>query len=594
MDYYGPMVPFLRFRTAALALTTVFVVAAPSAWAQQSSGDNRASTSEQPVESNPALDAELFYEIFLGEISARTGDPGAGYAFMLEAARRSADGQLYQRAADIALQSRSGEYALAAAKAWKEALPQSREANRYVLQILIALNRIGETPDLLRQELAQSPPRAKAATLASLPQLYGRASDKALAAKVVEQALADELTNPATGPVAWASLGRLRFAAGDKSGALNAARKAQELDNASEDAARLALELMEEGTPEAEPIVIQSLTKQPVPELRMAYARVLLGLQRYPEASHQLEAVTKEKPDIPEAWLIIATLQFQDNRLPAAETSLQRFIELASATPNAEVRQKGLTQAYLLYAQIAEKKKDFAAAETWLGRIDNVDEVFGAQSRRASLLARQGKLAQARALLRNLPGTSVNDMRMKLAAEVQLLREQHLYQEAYQVQTELVALAPDDTELVYDQAMLAEKAGKPDTMEQLLRQVIARQPQYHHAYNALGYSLADRGQRLPEAKQLILKALEFAPGDPFIMDSLGWVEFRLGNKADARRHLEAAYKVRPDVEIAAHLGEVLWSLGDKEGASRIWREGQRASPDNDTLKETLKRLGASL
>jgi len=592
MDYYDPMVLFHSFRTA--ALTTVIAVAAQSAWAQQSSGDNSPPSDGPPVASNPALDAELFYEIFLGEISARTGDPGAGYAFMLEAARRSADGQLYQRAADIALQSRSGEYALAAAQAWKEALPQSREANRYVLQILVALNRIGETPDLLRQELAQSPARAKTTTLAALPQMYGRASDKVLAAKVVEQALVDELTNPATGPGAWVSLGRLRLAAGDKSGALNAARKAQELDTASEDAARLALELMEENTPEAEALVIQTLTKQPIPELRMAYARVLLELQRYPDASRQLEAVTKEKPDLAEAWLVVATLQFQDNRLPAAENSLQRFIELASASTNAELRQKSLTQAYLLYAQIAEKRKDFAAAEAWLGRIDNANEVVSAQSRRASLLARQGKIAQARALLRNLPGTSVDDKRMKLLAEVQLLREQRLYQEAYQVQVELVALAPDDAELVYDQAMLAEKAGKPDTMEQLLRQVIARQPQYHHAYNALGYALADKGVRLDEAKQLIMKALEFAPNDPFIMDSLGWVEFRLGNKAEARRHLEIAYKARPDVEIAAHLGEVLWSMGDKESASRVWREGQRSSPDNDTLKETLKRLGATL
>ena len=273
---------------------------------------------------------------------------------------------------------------------------------------------------------------------------------------------------------------------------------------------------------------------------------------------------------------------------------MQRFIDLASASPDTEVRQKSLTQAYLLYAQIAEKKKDFAAAEAWLGRIDNADEVFGAQMRRASLLARQGKLAQARALLRNLPGTSPENQRMKLSAEVQLLREQRLYKEAYQVQVEMVALAPDDAELVYDQAMLADKMGNPDAMEQLLRQVIARQPQYHHAYNALGYSLADRGLRLAEAKQLIMKALEFAPNDPFIMDSLGWVEFRLGNKADAKRLLETAYKARPDVEIAAHLGEVLWSLGDKEGATRVWREGQRISPDNDTLKETLKRLGAGL
>lgn len=592
MDYYGPMVLFHSFRTAAFAAAVA--VAAQSAWAQQPSSVARATTGGPAAASNPALDAELFYEIFLGEVSARTGDPGAGYAFMLEAARRSADGQLYQRAADIALQARSGEYALAAARAWKEALPQSREANRYVLQILVALNRIGETPDLLRQELAQSPPRAKAASLSALPQMYGRASDKALAARVVEQALADELTNPATGPAAWVALGRLRLAAGDKGGALNAGRKAQDLDNASEDAARLALELLDENVPEAEPIVIQALAKQPVPELRMAYARVLLGLQRYPDAGYQLAAVTREKPDLAEAWLAVATLQFQDNRLPAAETSLQRFIDLASVNTDAEVRQKSLTQAYLLYAQIAEKKKDFTAAEAWLGRIDNADEVFGAQMRRASLLARQGKLTQARALLRNLPGTSPENQRMKLSAEVQLLREQRLYKEAYQVQVEMVALAPDDAELVYDQAMLAEKMGKPDTMEQLLRQVIARQPQYHHAYNALGYSLADRGVRLAEAKQLIMKALEFAPNDPFIMDSLGWVEFRLGNKADAKRLLETAYKARPDVEIAAHLGEVLWNLGDKEGATRVWKEGQRISPDNDILKETLKRLGAGL
>ena len=175
-----------------------------------------------------------------------------------------------------------------------------------------------------------------------------------------------------------------------------------------------------------------------------------------------------------------------------------------------------------------------------------------------------------------------------------MLREMRLYQEAYAIQGELVALAPDDTELVYDRAMLAEKAGQPDTMERLLREIIAKKPEHYHAYNALGYSLADRGVRLAEAKQLILKALEFAPNDPFIGDSLGWVEFRMGNLAEARRLLESAYKARADVEIAAHLGEVLWTLGDKEAAMQIWKEGQRTSPDNETLKETLKRLGASL
>lgn len=592
MDYYGPMVLFHSFRIA--ALTTVVALTVHSAWAQTAGSEADNAASEPQVTSSPALDAELFYEIFLGELSARTGDPGAGYSFMLEAARRSADGQLYKRAADIALQSRSGEYALAAAKAWKEALPQSREANRYVLQILIALNRIGETGDLLRQELAQAPPRTKAATLAALPQMYGRASEKVLAAKVVESALVDELAHPATGPVAWVSLGRLRLAAGDKAGALQAAQQAQALDDANEGAARLALELMEENTPEAETLVTKSLARQPIPELRMAYARVLLGLQRYSDARRQLEYVTQEKPDAVDAWLVLATLQVQDNQFADAEIALERYIELLTSSAEEQVRQRGRTQAYLLHAQIAEKKRDFSAAEAWLNRIDNADEVFGAQTRRASLLARQGKVAQARALLRNLPGTSSDELRMKLAAEVQLLRDSQLYREAYEVQTELVALAPDDAELVYDQAMLAEKAGQPDTMEQLLRQIIARNPQYHHAYNALGYSLADRGVRLEEAKQLILKALEFAPADPFITDSLGWVEFRLGNKNEARKHLEAAYKARPDVEIAAHLGEVLWSLGDKDAAIKVWKEGLKSNPGNETLKETLSRLGVSL
>jgi tetratricopeptide (TPR) repeat protein len=589
MDYYDLMVLSQRFRNA--ALTTVIAGVSLMGWAQPQ--DAAQAEDASPVASNPALDAELFYELFLAEVSSLSGDPGAGYALMMEAARRTGDGQLYHRAADIALQSRSGEYALAAANAWKQAEPGSREANRYVLQILIALNRIGETPALLRQELAQSSARARASTLAALPQMYGRASDKALAARVVSEALSDEFGNPATGPIAWISVGRLKLAAGDKAGALDAARKSQTLDADNEGTVRLALELMEENTPGAEPLVAAALSRQPSAELRLAYARVLLGLQRVKDAESQLETVTRGKPDLAEPWLVLASLQFQDNRFETAQASLQRYIELAGRG-DAPARERGLTQAYLLLAQIAEKKQDYAAAESWLQRIGNADDLMAAQSRRASLLARQGKLEEARALLHNLPGTTPENRRLKLLAEVQLLRDMKLYQAAYEVQQQAVALMPEETELVYDQAMLAEKAGKPEVMEQLLRQLIERQPQYHHAYNALGYSLAERGVRLDEAKQLISKALELAPGDPFITDSLGWVEFRMGNLAEARKQLEAAYKTRPDVEIAAHLGEVMWVMGERDNARKIWREGLRVGPDNETLNDTLKRLGVTL
>jgi tetratricopeptide (TPR) repeat protein len=241
-------------------------------------------------------------------------------------------------------------------------------------------------------------------------------------------------------------------------------------------------------------------------------------------------------------------------------------------------------------AQIAEKQQDFVAANAWLDRIENADDIMAAQMRRASLLARQGQMAQARALLRAQPERRPEDARLKYAAEAQLLRDFKQWQQAFEVYAEAAERFPQDSELLYDQAMMAEKVGRPDEMERLLRRLIAAKPDHHHAYNALGYSLADRGQRLPEAKQLIEKAVELAPGDAYIQDSLGWVEFRLGNTARALDILRAAYGQRPDAEIAAHLGEVLWVSGQREQALKIWREGLLLASDNETLREVLKRL----
>ena len=597
MDYYGSMVQSHRFKAIALACMLALSAGAVQAQSQppEPIQGAPAETDDEPSSSDAraALDAELFYEILLGEMTTSTGDPGTGYALMLEAARRSRDGQLYRRATDIALQSRSAEYALIAAKAWKEALPQSREANRYVLQILIVLNRIGETPELLKQELAQSTVRARIATIQALPPLYGRASDKKLAAAVVEKALADELTHPAVGPTAWTTIGRMRLAADDKPGALEAVKQAQALEAGNDGAALLAMLLVEQGVSQAEPLLARYLAGTPLPEIRMAYARTLIETQRLSDAQAQVDAVTREKPDLPEAWIVQASLHLQAQRLPQAQASLQQFQALVEPLPAGDPRRAALSQAYLMQAQIAEKQGQFAQAEAWLARIENSADLFSAQTRRASLLARQGKLEEARALIRSLPAKTPEDERTKLLAEVQLLRDAQKHQEAFDLQSRAVALNPQDNDLVYDQAMLAEKAGKLDVMEKLLREIIARQPDYHHAYNALGYSLAERGVRLPEAKQLITKALEMAPGDPFITDSLAWVEFRMGNAAEAARLLEEAFKKQPDAEIAAHWGEVLWTLGQREQANAVWRDGLKINRDNDTLKDTLKRLGAN-
>jgi len=289
----------------------------------------------------------------------------------------------------------------------------------------------------------------------------------------------------------------------------------------------------------------------------MGYVRVLIELERYKEATDQLQAITRKDPKLADAWLVLGSLQFEQGLDKEAEASLARYVNLASKAPT-DNNTRGLNQA---------------------------------QTRRAALLARQGKLSEARELIHQIPANNADEQRSRVLAEVQLLREHRQWQAAFDL---LAANSGDDTDLVYEQAMLAEKLNQLDVMETLLRQVIAKNPSYYNAYNALGFSMADRNIRLQEAKQLIVKALTFAPEDPFITDSLGWVEFRLGNLGAALSHLQKAYKDRADAEIAAHLGEVLWKMKRQDEALQVWREGLNTAPNNETLQETLQRLKPAL
>ena len=524
----------------------------------------------------------------------RGGDPGAGYSLILDAARKQRDPALFRRAVEVALQSRSGEAALAAARAWSADQPKDPEAERFVLQILLALNRVEETGPVLRAIIERNPPAERSNTINAIPQTFARVPDKASALAVVREALAPALKQRDQAAAAWTTIGRMQLALDQPGLALTSAREGHTADPASPFPALLALELFERGQEGAEPIVLRQLqagtqSKSQDAAVALTYARVLLDLQRSAQAGAQLDTLTTRRPDLAEPWLLLASLQVQANSLPAATQSLQSFMMLARQSGDERVM-RGLTQAYLLMAQIAEKQQDFTAASAWLDRIENADDIMAAQMRRASLLARQGQRAEARALLRNLPERRSGDARLKLVAEAQLLRDLKDYGGAFEVYGEAVKRFPEDVELLYDQAMMAEKADMLSEMERLLRQLIAAKPDHYHAYNALGYSLADRNLRLTEAKQLIEKALSFAPDDAYIQDSLGWVEFRLGNTARALEILAAAYAKRPDAEIAAHLGEVLWISGQREQALKIWREGLLVASDNETLQDTFKRL----
>ncbi len=554
----------------------------------------QAPTPAAETTSSSPLDAMLFYQLLLGELNVRGGDPGAGYSLILDAARRQKDPVLFRRAVEVALQGRSGESALAAARAWSQAAPDDNEADRYVLQILLALNRVGETGPVLRELLQSTPAAGRNDAINAVPQTFGRASDKALALAAVREGLAPFLNQPAHGASAWTTIGRMELLNDRPAAAADAARRGHTIEPASPYPALLAIELLEQGHNEAEPLIRQQIdaARSSGPRdlgVAISYARVLLDLQRLRDARVQLERLTTRAADQPEPWLLLGSLQLQDRAYDAATLSLQTYIGLVREAPDERAR-RGLTQAYLLMAEAAEKQQDFVAANAWIDRIDNPQDMIAAQQRRASVLARQGRLAEARQLLRSQPERRPDDARLKLLAEAQLLRDFKAWREAYEVYTEAAQRFPDEPDLLYDQALMAERAGLPADMERLLRQLIAARPEHHHAYNALGYSLADRNERLPEAKQLIEKAVSLAPNDPYIQDSLGWVEFRLGNTDRALAILRDAYGKRPDAEIAAHLGEVLWVKGQRDEALKIWREGLLLANDNETLQQTLRRL----
>jgi len=613
LDYYGFMTSITRrYRLAvavSLALLSLTAIAQPDPAAPNSPApivDPAMPPAKAPAITAPAakalpeavpaqasaLTAELFYEVLLGELSTRSGKPGDGYALMLDSARKTNDPVLFQRAVEIALQARSGDSALSAVRAWKDALPRSSEASRFELQILIALNRIAETVEPLRTAIATTPQSERPLLMAVIVRNYSRATDKQLAATVVEKALSNEIRDPASAALAWATIGRMRLNAGDASGALAAVFQGEKSSVASEAPAMLALDLIGVNQPLAEPVVRRYLQQPKASsELRMAYARLLLEQRRYPEAKIELLKLTGAQADLPEGWLLLGTLQGFERQDAASETSLKRYIDLTDAQPSdGDDRKRGLAQAYMMLSQLAERGKDFSSAERWLGKVDSGDDLVAAQSRRAALLARQGKVQQAMTLLRELPESKPEDAKLKFAAQVQLLRDVKQYEAAYDLLAKATTANPADSDLIYEQAIVAEKLFRFDEMERLLRRLMVLKPDNQNAYNALGYSFADRKVKLEEARSLIQKALTLAPNDPFISDSLGWVEFRMGNMAEARRILEAAYKSRPDAEIGAHLGEVLWASGERERAMAIWKEASMADADNDTLQDTLKRL----
>jgi tetratricopeptide (TPR) repeat protein len=341
------------------------------------------------------------------------------------------------------------------------------------------------------------------------------------------------------------------------------------------------------------------VTRNPtVSDTRLAYARLLIADNKFDLARAQFASLLQTDPKNADLVYSMALLSMQ-GKLPAdARTYLQRYLELIAAPDATGDGSRAGTRpaepAYLYLAQIAEDEKQFPAALEWLRKIDGGDEFLTARVREAFVLSKMQRLDEARKLLRTVSVQSADEKTQLVLAEAQLLRDAKRYDESYKLLSQALAIAPDSVPLLYDTAMAAERLNQVGVMEKQLRRIIELKPDYAHAYNALGYSLADRNLRLPEALQLIEKARELAPDDAFILDSLGWVHFRMGDLKLAREQLQRAYDARPDAEVAVHLAEVLWTSGDQDGARKLLREVRAKEPTNPLLKSTVTRLKIGL
>jgi tetratricopeptide (TPR) repeat protein len=537
------------------------------------------------VNMTPAMMAQLMQ----AEMSFKNGDWQGPYLTMMSLAQQTKDPRLAKRAAEMALSAKQADDALAAVKLWRQYAPDSEEASQYYLGLVILSDNLGEAENILKQRLADATPAARGLMMFQMQQLLLRAKDKDAAIAMLERLVAPYGNLMETHVV----LAQAALARNDKSAARREAQAALQIKPDSEIAA-LTLAQVSEDEGGAIKVLKDFLAAHPdAREVRAAYARLLVNEKQYEAARQEFLTLDKAQPDNPGTLYALGVLSMQMNDARTAEQYFTRFVELMEKTPEDE---RDPSKAVMILSQLAEERGDYKAAADWLDRLDTEDPKvqFGAALRRAQLTAKQGDVAGARKLLGTLKTEDKTEQAQVVLVEAQILRDAGQAQEAFRLMEQGTKRFPDNMDFLYDYALMAEKLGKTAVMEKSLRKVIARSPDNMQAYNALGYSLADRNIRLKEAYQLIDKALKMAPGDPFILDSMGWVNYRMGKLDEAETHLRKAYALRNDPEIAVHLGEVLWKKGQKDDARKLWREAQAKDPKNDALKSTLARLHQTL
>jgi len=527
---------------------------------------------------NIELNSDLLYEYLLSEIAAQRGNDAVAIDGSLELAKKTRDPRLAMGAAHMALQFGQIDKAIEALKIWRDADPSSLMARRMLSSVLLRSGKMDEASKEFTELLKADADRA-ALNFIQIYQMLATYTDKTAALKLMR-----DLAQPYPGiaEAHWA-VAQLAQASGDGVLALNEAKQAHKLRPEWDVAVSLeALLLMKDMPQQGLDLLGDYLSSYPdAHDIRLQYARTLVDQKQYKSARKQFQVMADEDPDNPEFAYAIALISLQLNDLKSAEKQLKQALSKGK-------KDQDTVQYYL--GQLSEAKKNGDEAIGYYRRVKDGEYLLAARVRIAFLLSKRGQLGEARQLLHEAKATD-NQQRVKLVmVEAQLLREANQNEEAYRILNQSLEKLPNHADLLYETAMMADKIGKPVIFEELMRKLIKIKPDHAQAYNALGYSMLDRNENIPEAMALVEKALQLDPNDAAIMDSVGWGYYRSGKLDESVKMLRRAYAGDANPEIAAHLGEVLWMRGDKTEAKKIWQDSLKENSGNAPLQAVIKKF----
>ncbi len=524
------------------------------------------------------LTAPILFDFLVGETALQRGNLDIAVSRYVKLAKTTRDARIAKRATEIALHAGNPFAAEQAAAMWVELEPDSTDARQTIAALLVNMGKLDAARPHLEKLLASEKDSVGNAFM-QLNQLLSRNTDKAATLLLIQR-----LSHPYKDvPEVHFAISQAAWFANQHPLAAEEMQRALALRPGWEIAAvHNGRILQRASSADASEFYRDYLKKYPAAnEVRIAYTRLLIADNHADLAREQLQWLLEKNSEDAEITLAIGLLATEMGDFDTTEKSFNKALSLGYKDTNA---------VHFYLGQIYEETKRPDMAMQSYQMVKSGGRYLPAQIRYADLLALKGHLKEAREHLQKLPAANDQQAAHLILAEAQILRRSKAHKEVFDLLNDGLKKLPDYPELLYDRALAADKLGKFNILEQDLRKLIKLKPDNAHAYNALGYSLAERGAQLPEALKLIRKAVELSPEDPYIMDSLGWVYYRMGNFVEGLNYLNLAFAARPDPEIAAHLGEVLWAKGAKDDAKDIWRYALEKDPDNDILLETLQRL----